>query len=101
MPMLFDSDSPCVPRGVWRHAAGDLGGLCASRGRAEADVVVMRDPTEFRRMTHGAIPVAREYGIQPLAHVRDATTSLQDGDRVRVDATAGLVGILSRSEGTQ
>lgn len=44
-----------------------------------------------------ASTVAREYGIPALANVRDATTVLHDGDRIRLDATSGLVEILSRA----
>ena len=39
-------------------AAGDLTGLCVSPGRVEAEVVVMRDPSEFAAMKRGAILVA-------------------------------------------
>ena len=36
----------------------DLSGLCVSPGSVEAEVVVMRDPSEFARMKRGAILVA-------------------------------------------
>jgi len=36
----------------------DLSGLCVSPGCVEAEVVVMRDPSEFARMKRGAILVA-------------------------------------------
>jgi len=39
-------------------AAGDLTGLCVSPGSVEAEVVVMRDPSEFATMKRGAILVA-------------------------------------------
>src|SRR5262249_48826949 len=38
--------------------AGALTGLCVSPGAVEAEVVVMRDPSEFTRMKRGAILVA-------------------------------------------
>ena len=37
---------------------GELSGLCVSPGSVEAEVVVMRDPSEFARMKRGAILVA-------------------------------------------
>jgi pyruvate,water dikinase len=37
---------------------GDLTGLCVSPGSVEAEVVVMRDPSEFAAMKRGAILVA-------------------------------------------
>src|SRR5262245_28398896 len=37
---------------------GVLTGLCVGPGRVEAEVVVMRDPSEFQSMKHGAILVA-------------------------------------------
>jgi rifampicin phosphotransferase len=130
MPLLlFDSDIPRLTRGVRRHAAGDLRGLCVSRGVVEGETVVMRDPGDFRRMKPGAIlvapatdpswtplftlaagvivevggtlshasTVAREYGIPAIANVRGATKFLRDGDRVRLDASAGFVEILQRA----
>ena len=39
-------------------AADGLSGLCVSPGIVEAEVVVMRDPSEFARMKRGAILVA-------------------------------------------
>src|SRR5439155_8713261 len=42
-----------------------------------------------------ASTVAREYGLPALANVTDATRLLRDGDRVRLDATAGTVTILA------
>jgi pyruvate,water dikinase len=41
-----------------------------------------------------ASTVAREYGLPALANLRDATKLLKDGDRVRLDATAGVVRLL-------
>src|SRR5262249_31105473 len=38
--------------------AAPLTGLCVSPGSVEAEVVVMRDPSEFARMKRGAILVA-------------------------------------------
>ncbi|MDZ8183999.1 MAG: glycerol-3-phosphate acyltransferase [Nostoc sp. ChiSLP02] len=42
------------------------------------------------RLSHGAI-VAREYGIPAIMDVRGATWLLQDGQRVRIDGTRGIV----------
>ena len=44
-------------------------------------------------LTHGAV-VAREYGIPAIVGVRDATTKLQTGQRVRVDGNRGIIEIL-------
>ncbi|MCO1660813.1 rifamycin-inactivating phosphotransferase [Pseudonocardia humida] len=44
-------------------------------------------------MTHGAV-VAREYGLPAVVSVPDATTRIADGQRIRVDGTAGYVEIL-------
>jgi pyruvate,water dikinase len=44
-------------------------------------------------LTHGAV-VAREYGIPAVVGVRDATTKLQTGQRVRVDGNRGIVEML-------
>ncbi len=41
-------------------------------------------------MTHGAV-VAREYGLPAVVAVDGATTSLRDGQRIRVDGAAGHV----------
>jgi rifampicin phosphotransferase len=43
-----------------------------------------------------ASTVAREYGLPALANVKDATRILKDGDRVLLDATGGVVQLLSR-----
>jgi pyruvate,water dikinase len=44
-------------------------------------------------MTHGSV-VAREYGIPAVVGVHQATTRLQDGQRIRIDGTAGKIMIL-------
>ena len=44
-------------------------------------------------MTHGSV-VAREYGIPAVVGVHQATTRLKNGQRIRVDGTAGKVLIL-------
>lgn len=41
-------------------------------------------------MTHGSV-VAREYGIPAVVGVRDATTRIQTGQRIRVDGNQGQV----------
>jgi pyruvate,water dikinase len=38
-----------------------------------------------------ASTIAREYGLPALANVKDATRLLRDGERVRLDATAGWI----------
>lgn len=45
-------------------------------------------------ITHGAV-VAREYGIPAVVGVRDATTRLHTGNRIRVDGTTGSIAILT------
>lgn len=45
------------------------------------------------RTTHGAV-IAREYGLPAVVSVTDATTRIRDGQRIRVDGTAGLVELL-------
>ncbi|GAX37375.1 glycerol-3-phosphate acyltransferase [Nodularia sp. NIES-3585] len=42
------------------------------------------------RLSHGAI-VAREYGIPAIMDVHNATWILQDGQRVRIDGSRGIV----------
>jgi len=42
------------------------------------------------RLSHGAI-VAREYGIPAVMDVRGATWLLQDGQRIRIDGSRGIV----------
>jgi pyruvate,water dikinase len=44
-------------------------------------------------LAHGSV-VAREYGIPAVVGVREATTTLQTGQRVRVDGNRGIVEIL-------
>jgi pyruvate,water dikinase len=44
-------------------------------------------------LTHGAV-VAREYGIPAIVGVREATTKLQTGQRVRVDGNRGIIEII-------
>jgi pyruvate,water dikinase len=45
------------------------------------------------RLSHGAI-VAREYGIPAVMDIHNATQILQDGQRVRIDGSRGIVEIL-------
>ncbi|MEQ1504358.1 MAG: PEP-utilizing enzyme, partial [Myxococcota bacterium] len=45
------------------------------------------------RMTHGAV-IAREYGLPAVVAVEGATRAIRDGQRIRVDGTAGSVEIL-------
>lgn len=47
------------------------------------------------RMTHGAL-VAREYGIPAVAAVSEATTTIQTGERIRIDGKRGTVELLTR-----
>ncbi len=44
------------------------------------------------RLSHGAI-LAREYGIPAIMDVRNATWVLQDGQKVRIDGSRGIVEI--------
>ena len=44
-------------------------------------------------MTHGSV-VAREYGIPAVVGVHQATTRLQNGQKIRVDGTTGKISIL-------
>ncbi|BAZ12155.1 pyruvate phosphate dikinase PEP/pyruvate-binding protein [Calothrix sp. NIES-4071] len=44
------------------------------------------------RLSHGAI-IAREYGIPAIMDVQNATWVLQDGQRVRIDGSRGIVEI--------
>jgi pyruvate,water dikinase len=44
-------------------------------------------------MTHGSV-VAREYGIPAVVGVHKATLRLKDGQRIRLDGTAGQIVIL-------
>lgn len=47
-------------------------------------------------LTHAAI-AAREYGIPAVVGTWNATASIRDGDRVRIDGSAGTVEILDRA----
>jgi pyruvate,water dikinase len=47
-------------------------------------------------ITHGSV-VAREYGIPAVVGVRDATTRLKTGQRVRVDGAVGRVQVLEEA----
>jgi rifampicin phosphotransferase len=44
-------------------------------------------------MTHGAV-IAREYGPTAVVGVSNATTSIEDGPRIRVHGTDGYIEIL-------
>ncbi|MES1243732.1 MAG: rifamycin-inactivating phosphotransferase [Acidobacteriota bacterium] len=46
-------------------------------------------------MTHGAV-IAREYGLPAVVGVEQATRLIRDGQRIRVQGTAGYVEILSQ-----
>jgi phosphoenolpyruvate synthase/pyruvate phosphate dikinase len=46
------------------------------------------------QLSHAAI-VAREYGIPGVVGTREATTTIPDGARVRVDGTTGEVHVLT------
>src|SRR4029079_17923958 len=51
--------------------------------------------TEFGGlMTHGAV-IARKYGLPAVVGVERATKLIQDGGRIRVNATEGYVEFLS------
>jgi phosphohistidine swiveling domain-containing protein len=62
MPMLMrESELPALLRGTGAIPEGGadvLTGLCVSPGAVEAEVVVMKDPSEFAGMKRGAILVA-------------------------------------------
>lgn len=45
-------------------------------------------------MTHGAV-IAREYGVPAVVGVENATRSIKDGQRIRVNGTSGYVEVLS------
>ncbi|NJO80450.1 MAG: pyruvate phosphate dikinase PEP/pyruvate-binding protein [Cyanobacteria bacterium RM1_2_2] len=49
------------------------------------------------QLSHGAI-VAREYGIPAVMNVTNATRRFKNGQTVRIDGTAGVVGILESLE---
>jgi pyruvate,water dikinase len=44
-------------------------------------------------MTHGSV-IAREYGLPAVVGVENATTRIQDGQRIRVNGTEGYIEIL-------
>jgi pyruvate,water dikinase len=44
-------------------------------------------------MTHGAV-IAREYGLPAVVGVEHATQRIKDGQRIRVNGTAGYVEVL-------
>jgi pyruvate,water dikinase len=44
-------------------------------------------------LSHGAV-VAREYGIPAVLRIEGATKSFRTGQRLRIDASAGIVEIL-------
>jgi pyruvate,water dikinase len=46
---------------------------------------------EVGGMLSHASTIAREYGLPALANVKDATRVLKSGDRVRLDASSGVV----------
>jgi pyruvate,water dikinase len=46
-------------------------------------------------MTHGSV-VAREYGIPAVVGVHQATTRLKNGQRIRIDGTAGKIVVLEQ-----
>jgi pyruvate,water dikinase len=54
---------------------------------------------EIGGMLSHASTVAREYGLPALVNVKDATRRLKDGDRVRLDATNGVVEIVRSPDG--
>jgi phosphohistidine swiveling domain-containing protein len=124
MPLFMrESELPALMHGSGPVASGDeqLTGQCVSPGVVEAEVVVMRDPSEFALMRRGAIlvttatdpswtplftlasgvivevggmlshasTIAREYGLPALANVKQATSALKTGDRIRLDASGG------------
>ena len=53
---------------------------------------------EIGGMLSHASTIAREYGLPALANVKDATRRLKDGDRVRLDATGGVVEIVRSAD---
>ena len=44
-------------------------------------------------MTHGAV-IAREYGLPAVVGVENATRQIKDGQRIRVNGTAGYIELL-------
>jgi pyruvate,water dikinase len=49
-------------------------------------------------LSHGAI-VAREFGVPAVGEVHDASRCIRNGDRLRVDGSAGTVTVLNSSAG--
>ncbi len=47
-------------------------------------------------VSHGAV-VAREYGLPAIVNLRSATKTIKTGDRVRLDADAGVLTIIKRA----
>lgn len=66
----------------WTPAFVSIGGLVTEVGGA---------------MTHGAV-IAREYGIPAVVAVERATERIRDGDRIRVDGSAGYVELLASGD---
>ena len=78
-----DSDKLCVLlasafAAVWTPLLMEAGGLITEVGGM---------------MTHGSV-VAREYGIPAVIGVHQATTRPTNGQRTRVDGTAGKILVL-------
>ncbi len=48
------------------------------------------------QMSHGAV-IAREYGLPAVVAVPDATARIEDGQRIRVDGTSGVITLLATS----
>jgi phosphohistidine swiveling domain-containing protein len=85
-------------------SSADFGRIC------QGDVLVTRNTSPYfnvvlpllgaivtdrgGQLSHAAI-VAREYGIPGVVGTRDATTTIKDGARVRVDGTTGEVHLLT------
>jgi len=47
-------------------------------------------------LSHGAV-VAREYGLPTIVNVKGATKILKNGDRIKMNATKGVIEIISES----
>jgi len=67
------------------HEVDPYRGMAPHMGLAAGLVVEMGGT-----LSHGAI-IAREYGLPAIANVHGVTCLLKDGERVAVDATAGVV----------
>ena len=46
-------------------------------------------------LSHGAV-VAREYGLPTIVNVKGATKILKNGDRIKMDASKGIITTLSK-----